>query len=738
MENNFNYTQPAPSPAPAIAGAAVVQKSRATAVIILICALLAGMITSSLVYFLGNSATTYERAERSAMNSVFNSVSPWLSLDAKAAESGSITITPAWRELSNIPNLGIPDLSELGSFTFHYEAIIDGTDMYALLGAEMLGIEAQMAYWLLGNEMIMHFPGISEYYIVIEDIMEMYMDMYMYGAMSGFNFDIDYDAMWNEIQVIANAVLDRYFELTANTEPAWSEMVNVGDLSREANVFEVVMDERFLFELAKTGFEAFLDSKILFEFVRDLYDLENDRYRDRSWYQSFDDVLDEIRYELKDMHPDDLDDGEIITMRTFISGRDVVRRDIIIDDVRFTYSSITERDGRYARSARFSSTNWRGDTTTITYSNDGATDKNYSTGRIRFSVSEPYSDTVTVTLNYDNFRFYDNGLFGGDVSISVPVDGTTYGVSLNSVVNGNTQDISLWVFGAVYGAEFRVKLADIEIKINTSPNNSITRPRLTDNNTIDPNDWRAMQNLEDDFYDWAMGLNVDFDFIEGLLWDSGLYYLLGGGFGGYSYPEGDYCYECWSYHDWWDPCAVSDNWCDSCWGYHDWWDDCPSFSSSGNYCDNCWEYHDWWDDCYSHGWCNFPNECWCADCYKPCPECDGYHWGADADYIAYVHNYNKGIFKIMLGGNWSEPLWNMITADMGDCIAYNWNGWLEAYDSYGFDLYSLYYETMDAIYSADWSAYIDGVQWDWDTFTWSEAQWESFFRNLLRDANFAF
>jgi len=659
---------------------------------------LAGAITAGLLFFLSSSASSYEKAERNSIDALFAGFEPFLSIPSYASESGSITITPSSEAL-----FIAPFLADIGSLTLSYEAIIENsTDLYALLSADVLGINASLAYWQLGQDIFMQLPGISDYYILLGDLMGM-------GDLSGFDFNIDYEELLNEIKVIGNKVLDTYFELTADVSSKWSEEVSVGELSRNADVFEIIIDEVFLYEIAKTGLEAFIDSDLLMNFARDIYNMENDYYIEYPWYQTFEEALNEIIDEIYDVEPWDLSDEELITMRVFISGKDVVKRDIIIDGGTISFSSITERNGQYACSARLSYTDWWGDTTTITLRDEGTEDKGYKTGQVRASYSDAY-DTYSLTVKYEDVKLYDNGLFGGDIKINVPVeDGVSVDVSFKSNVTGDSAKAtgSLSVFG--------MRIVDIEINTNVNTGKSISRPALNTDNTLDINNWEDSFVFLADLEQWAEGLG-DLSFLEDLFYSSGLDSLLYGsrGFSNdweYNWCTGEeYCW-CDDCHDLWD-------W-DSYWENYDW---CTGDEYC--WCDNCytWDYD--WDDDYDWDW-------------DDCENCGGYHWGADEEYTAYAINSNKALYKILLDSDWSETLWNTIVADFGDCVAYTWMGWLEAYSDYGYDLFDIYYEVTDIIYSADWDNYFDDDDW-FVFYEWNDARWESFYRQLLREGGFAF
>jgi hypothetical protein len=683
-----------------ITEAAVIQKSsKAPIVITLVGMFLAGAITAAVMFFFFGGASSYERAERNALSSLFSGFSSVDWTATTASDSGSITITPS-REIAAL----VPGLPDIGSLTFNYEAVVDGMDIYALLGAEVLGINASFAFWQIGEELIMHLPGISNYYILLSDMMGM-------NDLQSLDFlDADYEAMFEEIKKIGSAVLDRYFELTAGIESKWSEEVTVGELRRNAEVFEIAMDEAFLIEIAKAGLDAFLDSDTLMKFVRDLYNLENDPWVGRPWYRTFEQMLNELIDELYDADPFDFSDETLMTMRVYISGRDVVRRDIIIEDVTFSYSSITERNGQYARSARFSYTDWWGDTTTATLRDEGTTDNGYSTGQIRISVSGDYIDTVSFTIRYENFKIYDNGLFGGDIRINIPIDGVNIDVNLKASVTGD----SVRATGSISALGMRI--LDLEINHSTNTGKRITRPALTNNNTLDINDWRAMEQFGEEVMNWAfsqMG-GLDMDSLEDLFWDLGLYNIFGAFGGGYDYGwDDDYCYNCWNY---------------GCLGNCEW-------------CTNCWQ-ADCWGGCLD-SWCSGDEWCWCDDCYalRICSDCGNIHWDWDSDgeYTTYIINNNKGLWRVIIGGDWNETLWNAILADFGDCVLYVWSEWADAFAAYGFDYYDLFDEVTGIVYSVDWGEAMGTEAWlNSEYFYWSVPQWENFYRNILRAEGFAF
>jgi hypothetical protein len=301
-------------------------------------------------------------------------------------------------------------------------------------------------------------------------------------------------------------------------------------------------------------------------------------------------------------------------------------------------------------------------------------------------------------------------LFGGDLRLSVPIEeGISVDISFKSTVTGDSMRAtgSLSVFG--------MKAVDIEIIHNTNTGKRISRPELTNNNTLDINNWQDSLIFGDELMRWAEGLG-NLELLEDLFWSLGLYNVFGGG---YNYGWDD---------NWDDWCYYPDDcWCDWCWDWND----------SDNYCYDCWSYHDEWEPCYD--WCTGDDDCWCNDCYEArlCSDCGNYHWGADPDYEFYMLSQNKALWRILFGSDWNDSFWNSIVRDLGDCAFYIWS-WIDVFASYGYDFYDIYNEATDIIYLSDWEAAYGGWEiWD-EYFYWNDVQWETFYRQLLREGGFAF
>jgi hypothetical protein len=709
MENNNNPYQPQEQPvntAPDgfffnVGGSdVVVQKSRAPIVLTLICMFLAGAVAAGLLFFLSGAASSYEQAERNSFNALAGDFSSVVNFSDVFSGSGSISITPS-REISTF----VPGLPDLGSIILNYEAIMEGGDIYALLGMDALGIQASLSLWQLGEEMFMHFPGISEYYIAFGNMLGMSEAMGMTAQLS----DFDEAEVMAELAVIGSAILDRYFQLTENVQSRGKETVIVGDLSRTADVYEIIMDEIFLLELVVTALDAFLDSEELMRLCEAYYELYMESYY---WWGV---QVPSFKHEVEDLYFDAFDEldylydfgtneDEFITMRVFVSGKEVVRRDIIIEDVTFSYSSIKDKSD-FATNVRLTA-----DDTTITYRNDGKINGGYSTGRIRFSItyaegswSARYNDPVSLTVNYENFKTYDNGLFGGDIRVSVPVqDGLNVDISFNSKVSGDSMNAggSLSVFG--------MKILDLEITSSINTGKSIPRPNMS--KVLDADDWRAMEAFEEDFMMWALGLGVDLDFIEDLIYD-----LIWANSTSNSW-------------DWEDDWAWDGEW-------NDGWD---------GYCYECWDFHEEWEDCYNYDWggYDFCEDCgywhWGdEDCHIPCEKCGNIKWSVmDDETRRFYLGYYGGYWKALLGSDWNQSVWDALLREWEDCFASFWfDDFVEIFAGYGINV-AVQHDAANYAFYGIWD-YVDATG-DWDYYYWSIEQWEEAWRVTLENAGISF
>jgi hypothetical protein len=647
MENNYftqDFAVPAHQANPQ-AEAAVMRKSRAPIVLTMVCMFLAGAVAAALLFFFTGANSSYEQAERNSINSFATGLSSLFSeVPDTVSGTGSITITPS-RGIGDIP--GMSWFAEIGDIVFNYDTAIQGSDIYMLLGLDALGINASMQIWQLGQEMLMHFPGISDYYI-LTDFMG---DMMSMSTMPQFS-DFDEELLLEELEVIGNALLDRYFELTKGIEASGREDVTVGNITKNCDVYEIIIDELFALELAVVALDKFLDSEELMKLGEALYELTVGDYYRWQGVMSFLHFVEDLYFDAFDKLDriyEEGTSGDVVTMRVYINGRDVIRRDIVAEnDFTFSFASVKEKSGEYAQSLSITVTNsdWRGNTytDTMTFENIGVNGNNGNSGKIRFSYEDRW-ESFSFEITYEDFMVYDNGTFSGAINLSIPSGNFNIHFNITATAEGGSQTIVCLVSIKVGETLTVTNALKIEIVFEFRETGSITRPDNNARNTINSYDWRAMQDFEDDLYDWLLSLNIDLleDF---LMWNMA--------------SSSNYCYDCWTYHERWEGCYDWDNHCYECWDYEcdsscpPRCDNCWEFDCNGScppLCYECWTFHETYEDCYD--WCSDDEWCRCDKCYElrdPCTagelrcfcvKCyswdnDNFNWDNDIDdYYAW-------------------------------------------------------------------------------------------------------
>ncbi|MCL2019310.1 MAG: hypothetical protein FWG70_06055 [Oscillospiraceae bacterium] len=710
MENNNNFTEGFTGSVYETPQAAVaVKKSRAGLIVTMVCMFLAGAMAAGLLHFFANRGTSYEKAERNSLNAMTSGILALNQGNFNAFE-GSITITPS-KEVLALAN--IPDM---GGVTLGMETIFDGSDFFARYMANALGIDLSASLWLLGDQVAMQIPEISQYYILLDSI-DIEEIREAFELINGVDFNED--LFMKELAVIGEKVTDRYFELTKDAEAYTSQEVSAGNLSRVCDVYEITADGEFILDIMTVAVEAVFDSDEIMRVCKYFYDLENDPYKDSSWYQSFDEAVDEMREELYDLRPRDITGN--IKMNVFISGNEIIRRDITAEDVVFSYTAITDKSGEYAVNVKFSVD----DDFTITCKDSGNIDKDgRKTGKADLSFDDGW-DSFEITVRYDDLKLEQNGMFSGDIAFVVTLENElTVEVKFSGTVSGDSQRVkgSVVVFG--------MKVVDIEASYSVG-NKRIAKPDMNNNNTLDASSWQDMEIFEDEIMEWAYSLeqSIDPDLMDSL---EDLFEMIYDSIFGYGYYGGSG----WDV-DW------EDDWDDD-------WDD-----DWGSLCFDCGYYHFNFEDCVPCYLCDFAHydmeDClyWCEDCgynhdgdcwsYDECEKCGWYHWNdEDGEYYNYELNSQTALWKVLAGSDFDAQIWNGIVEYWGDCFPFlSEYEILNSWNDYGFDFYEEYDAFQDISWSVDIYEYIDEDVYN-DAYVWSAEQWEKLYRDMLSDNGFNF
>ncbi|MCL2693975.1 MAG: hypothetical protein FWE60_02580, partial [Oscillospiraceae bacterium] len=583
-----------------------------------------GLLAAALFLFMGGGGSGYERAERRALSSLDDIFAAFQVVETDKME---MTVSVSDGVMALIGDTGIPGLDDL-SFKFNYQSIVEGSDAYASFGVDALGMSLSALLWVLDEQVIMQIPELSDYFLLLSDV--------------DASFDTaDYEAAIKDLEKVGNKVLDRYFELTKDVKSTDSQLVTHGALSRECDVYEISIDGALMLELAKTAFEEIQKSNAVMKVGEEILGMLADADPYFFYGADFNDFKGLVSFAIDSINElidsGYFNDEVFAVMKVYISKNDVIRRDIVIEDVLIAITTI--KDGSdYANvfevwhvGTVFSCTD------TGSEARDGAL-----TGTMKISFSDGWSD-FTVDIKYADLKTHKNGLFSGSFDVSVPLPaemvrdilgdmgalfaGTTVEVSFKSAVTGDTQDTSGYI--TILG----LRIADIEVAYSVNTGGRISPPALSGSNTIDMNDLYDMDRYGESLLEglYAMlGDNALGEMLFGVMMNPGF----GGGW--------DDTWESWD--DWddydWTPWPTPSPWvwehdpddpyciCDDCWEARDWNVHDPD--NEWCICDDCWEARDWnvhdpddeWcicDDCWeAYDWnVHDPDDEWCIcdDCW---------------------------------------------------------------------------------------------------------------------------
>ena len=451
------------------------------------------------------SGGKYEVAERMALEAVgevLNDVMYYAS--ATLAVNESIKIIPS-SDLMEL--LGLPDIGTIG---MDIEAVIDGSDMYMKLGVDALGMSLSAAMWILGDQMLMHFPGLSNYYLSLIDVNDMGFDMGAFAAEWENN-----EAIIREFGVVLDKTLDKYFALTGDTSSSGSQNVSGGGVNVSADLYAIALDGKLLLGVIEAVFEALLASPNLMAACEDFFVIMNEA---DPWmfygYNSFRDLIEDGLDELSRVPASELD-FSIGTMNVYVSGNDVVKREFVIeDDWSTTIISYTtlENGSNYFNSFTISfRDNW--DSFAFYLNDTGTMSGNAMTGKIDIGVNID-GEKFDFGIDYADVVFHDNGLFSGDIRLVIPVpsdlinefglggmfSGADIKVTVNSIVSGNTMTSTTTLVFLGFN------VATIETMSATSDSGRIPSHGANASNIIDINDWRAMDRFAEDIMNSLMAM----------------------------------------------------------------------------------------------------------------------------------------------------------------------------------------------------------------------------------------
>ena len=480
------------------APAVTASKSVTPLIVTLICLAVAGIAVACVLFFLNGPKTPLEKAERDSINSFTSTFSSILPFDSngKMSESGSITITPSKDLLSM---LGDIDLSSIG---FDYEIISDGKNAYISFGADAMGTAISFSLWQFENQLIAKIPELSDYYILLGDVSDLMNEMTGQYSASVSAASMDTDKLMKELGKVGDKVLDKYFEVTKEAVVNTGKTVSLKGINQTCDMYKIDLNGKLMYELVKTALEAILESKELLNILDDnLYSIMPYGY-----YNGAKEMLRELLDSLEDTanspYADEFFSESIGTMNVYISGKNVIKREIFIEDFYASYTSVKDGD-KYANGLEIRYDDYWSETN-IGFTDSGTEKSGAKTGEISLYFDDGY-DEYYLDIDYSDFKVEKNGLISGKLEISIPQAYSS--VKLNFSSKGKTQDVS----GSV--TVLGMKAFDIEITSTTDTGAKIVKPETSGSNVLDINNRRDMEKLEEIIMDALGNLGIE-DLLE--------------------------------------------------------------------------------------------------------------------------------------------------------------------------------------------------------------------------------
>jgi hypothetical protein len=467
-------------------------RSNAPYYITLIClAVVVGVAAGVLFFLFGNGGrTSYERAERNSFGALTGGFADILNTGDQSVDM-NLTFSLG-SDFTNIA--GLPDI---GAFTANMEVITQGMEAYVSAGLDVMGLSLSMAMWLFEEQMVMHFPELSGYYILLNEVID--IEQYLRET-------ADSEKALKAFGEVMDKTLDRYFELTKDVEVSRSEEVSFGFISQTADVYEIVIDGHLLLDLTETFLRAVLDTPEFLEICEEMYDVFMTEYR---WYlnerESIESIFNWALEELDNITDDERD--EVFgTMKVYISGRDVIKREFDFSgDAEMILSFTNLKQGNdYVNKIEFSITEPGYLVLDFNFTDAGIKRGGTKSGAMSINLlvnGEMYSAVV----NYDNVKTYPNDLFSGNIDITIPVpkvlsdmimENTGFSFSeadvkvrINSNVSGNTQESQVLII------MLGMKIIDIDMTYIINTGKKIPANNANADNTLDGNDWRDMDRF---------------------------------------------------------------------------------------------------------------------------------------------------------------------------------------------------------------------------------------------------
>jgi hypothetical protein len=498
--------------------AAAVKRNYTPLIAVLIVLALAAAAVYGYFHFFGGSS--YERAERSALRSASNSLNNAINTDDQSVDI-SFKVTPGAAMLTEF---GLPDL---GSFTLSMDTVVENAEIYMLYGLDGLGLSLSAALWMIEEQMLLHLPGLSEYYILLNEIT---------GTESAMIDSAEVEKLIKELGKVMNKALDKYFALTKDVKSSGSEEISLGGITQNADVYVITLDGKLLIEIVKATLEALLDSDELMKIGEDNYSAI--RALDPWMFVQQRDFRSLVRFLLSELEdvPAEITETSLGKMNVFISGRNVVKREFVFGsfdttEVRITHTDL-KKGNDYAESIVLTfADRWsRGRIEVI---NTGSERGGARSGSAEMKIIIDDVDLSLIAV-YSDLSTDKNGLSSGKIDITVPIPAEYMAVMAGGMSAFTEAEIKIRTDSSVTGNRqttnasvtfLGMRLIDMETTITINTGKKI--PSVSDiGKIINANDIWAMSEFMEDVMSALEAMIADNDILGGLM----------GAFSGFTVP----------------------------------------------------------------------------------------------------------------------------------------------------------------------------------------------------------
>jgi len=219
------------------------------------------------------------------------------------SEGGTVTVkyTPGEYFLNFFKNAGITGEINPSEFTLGIIASEESASANFAVNSGKTEIVAGEA-WYNSKEVVALIPELSDYY---------------------FKYDI-FDELTSppnskEMQKIYSGILDEYFKMTKNSKVEKGGEVSIGDVSVKADMTEIKLSAKDVFKLLLSAADVLEDSEIA-----DYMSEVNESF-------SFDNLRDAVEETLDEMD-EDIAEATVFTMKVYVKGKDIIKREIALKD----------------------------------------------------------------------------------------------------------------------------------------------------------------------------------------------------------------------------------------------------------------------------------------------------------------------------------------------------------------------------------------------------------------------